>query len=234
MFYGYVFDGVYQYADFDNPSPGVYILRKDRPDNGVARTLIQPGDQKFKDINGDGTINTFDNVVIGRSQPIHTGGFSNNFSYKGFDLNVFCQWSYGNQLLNADRYMFEGNGNNMNNLNQYAVYADRWSPTNPSNTMYKAGGQGPLSTFSSRLIEDGSYLRLKTVSLGYSVPPALIKRLYLTQLRFHVSGQNLLTWTNYSGRDPEVSVRNTILTPGLDFSAYPQARSITFGLNATF
>ena len=234
MFYGYAFDGVYQFSDFDSPSPGVYILRKDRPDNGVARNLVQPGDQKFKDINGDGTINAFDNVVIGRSQPIHTGGFSNNFNYKGFDLNVFFQWSYGNQILNADRFMFEGNGNNMNNLNQYASYANRWTPTNPSNTMYKAGGQGPLSVFSSRLVEDGSYLRLKTVSLGYSILPRVIKKFHLTQLRFYASAQNLLTWTNYSGRDPEVSVRNTVLTQGLDFSAYPQARSIVFGLNATF
>lgn len=234
MFYGYAFDGVYQFSDFDNPSPGVYLLRKDRPDNGTARNLIQPGDQKFKDVNGDGTINSFDNVIIGRSQPIHTGGFSNNFTYKGFDLNVFFQWSYGNQILNADKYMFEGNGNNMNNMNQYASYANRWRPDNPSNTMYKAGGQGPLSTFSSRLIEDGSYLRLKTAALGYNVPLPVIRHLYLTQLRFYVSAQNLLTWTNYSGRDPEVSVRNTGLTPGLDFSAYPQARSIVFGLNATF
>jgi len=234
MFYGYAFNGVYQYSDFDNPSPGVYILRKDRPDNGTARATIQPGDEKFKDINGDGTINAFDNVIIGRSQPIHIGGFSNNFNYKGFDLNVFFQWSYGNQILNADRFMFEGNGNKMNNMNQYAEYAHRWSPTNPSNTMYRAGGQGPLSVFSSRLVENGSYLRLKTVSLGYNLPLNLISKLSLTQLRFNVSAQNLLTFTKYSGRDPEVSVRNTVLTPGLDFSAYPQARSITFGLNASF
>lgn len=234
MFYGYAFDGVYQFEDFDNPSPGVYILRKDRPDNGLARASVQPGDQRYKDINGDGTINAFDNVITGRSQPIHTGGFSNNFNYKGIDLNVFFQWSYGNQILNADRFMFEGNINKMNDMNQYASSVNRWTPTNPSNTMFRAGGGGPLSVFSSRLVEDGSYLRLKTVSLGYSIPPAFLRRFYLTGLRFSLSAQNLLTWTNYSGRDPEVSVRNSVLTPGLDFSAYPQARSITFGLNATF
>lgn len=234
MFYGYSFNGVYQYSDFDNPSPGLYILRKNVPGNGNTRSSIQPGDIKYKDINGDGTINAFDQVITGRSQPIHTGGFSNNFTYKGFDLNVFCQWSYGNQILNADRFTFEGNGNRLANMNQYASYADRWSPTNPSNTLFRAGGQGLLASFSSRIVEDGSYLRLKTVSLGYNLPASILKKLNLTQLRFHVSAQNLLTWTNYSGRDPEVSVRNTALTPGLDYVAYPQARSITFGLNATF
>lgn len=234
MFYGYAFNGIYQYADFDNPSPGLYILKKGVPDNGNTRSSIQPGDIKYKDINGDGTINAFDQVITGRSQPIHTGGFSNNFTYKGFDLNIFCQWSYGNQILNADRFTFEGNGNRLANMNQYASYADRWSPTNPSNTLFRAGGQGLLAAFSSRIVEDGSYLRLKTVSLGYNLPGSFLKKLNVTQLRFHVTAQNLLTWTNYSGRDPEVSVRNTALTPGLDYVAYPQARTITFGLNATF
>ena len=232
--YGYVFDGVYQYEDFDNPAPNVYILKKALPANGNVRNTIQPGDQKYKDLNGDGTVDTYDMTAIGRSQPIHTGGFSNNFSYKGFDLNIFMQWSYGNDLLNMTRYQYEGNGSRLGDLNQFASYINRWSSTNPSNTLFRAGGQGPLARSSSRIVEDGSYLRLKTVSLGYNVPERVIKSLYLSGLRLHFSAQNLLTISGYSGLDPEVSRVNSILSGGLDFCAYPHARTITFGLNATF
>ncbi|AWO02157.1 SusC/RagA family TonB-linked outer membrane protein [Chitinophaga alhagiae] len=232
--WGYVFDGVYQYEDFDSPSPGKYILKKQLPSNGNARNTIQPGDQKLKDLNGDGTVDIYDMTVIGRSQPVHTGGFTNNFRYRNFDLNVFMQWSYGNDLLNMTRYQYEGNGSRLADLNQFASYIDRWSPTNPSNTLYRAGGQGPLARSTSRLVEDGSYLRLKTVSLGYNMPKHVARRLYMSDLRLHCSAQNLLTISGYSGLDPEVSRVNSILSGGLDFCAYPHARTITFGLNATF
>ncbi len=235
MFYGYIFDGIFQFDDFDSPTPGTYVLKKDVATNASDRsTLVRPGDIKYKDLNGDGVINSYDLAVIGRGQPIHTGGFTNNFSYKGFDLNVFFQWSYGNDIYNANRIMFEGNGNSRTDLNQFASYIDRWSPENPSNTNFRAGGSGPIGYHSSRVIEDGSYLRLKTVSFGYNVPPRWIKSLYLTRLNMYVSSQNLLTWTNYSGMDPEVSVRNSVLTPGFDFSAYPISRTVVFGLKATF
>jgi TonB-linked SusC/RagA family outer membrane protein len=235
MFYGYIFDGIFQYEDFDSPTPGSYVLKKNVPTNASDRsTLVSPGDIKYRDINEDGVINSYDLAVIGRGQPIHTGGFTNNFSYKGFDLNIFFQWSYGNDIYNANRIMFEGNGNSRTDLNQFASYVDRWSPENPSTTKFRAGGSGPLGYHSSRVIEDGSYLRLKTFSLGYNVLPRLIKSLYLTRLNLNVSAQNLITWTNYSGMDPEVSVRNSVLTPGFDFSAYPIARTLVFGLKATF
>src|SRR5690606_8227660 len=99
---------------------------------------------------------------------------------------------------------------------------------------YKAGGQGPAGYFSDRTIEDGSYLRLKTLALSYSIPQKFVKPLYLNKLSFRVAAQNLLTFTNYSGMDPEVSTRHSVLTPGFDYSPYPQARTITFGLSATF
>ncbi len=231
MFYGYIFDGVYQLSDFNKSTSGTYTLKPGVSNNGAA---AQPGHIKYRDMNGDGDITPADLVVIGRGQPIHTGGFSNNFSYKGFDLNVFLQWSYGNDILNANRYMFEGNGNIRLSLNQFASYQDRWSESNPTNKNFKSGGQGTIGSYSSRAIEDGSYLRLKTVSLGYNLPEHVLKTLHLSKLRLTVAAQNLLTFTNYSGMDPEVSVRSSVLTPGFDFSAYPIARTVVFGLNVTF
>jgi TonB-linked SusC/RagA family outer membrane protein len=233
QFWGLIFDGVYQYSDFDKSSTGTYTLKSSVPTNGNVRNLIQPGDIKYKDLNGDGIVDSKDRTVIGRGQPIHVGGLGNNFRYKGFDLNLFFQWSYGNQIYNANRLLLEGNATQRPAMNQFASYANRWSPDNQTNDNFRAGGQGPIA-HSSRVIEDGSYLRLKTVSLGYSLPARCIKKLSLSQLRINLSAQNLITWTKYSGLDPEVSVRNSVLTPGFDFSPYPQPLSILFGINATF
>jgi hypothetical protein len=204
------------------------------PTNGNTRASISPGDIKYKDLNGDGTVNDFDQTVIGRPEPFHTGGFSNNFSYKGLSLNVFLQWSYGNDIFNANRLVFEGNSNYAYHLNQFASFEDRWTPENPTNKNFRVGGQGPTARGSSRVVEDGSYLRLKTVSLSYQIPPQYIKKLYLKNLALSVSAQNLLTLTNYSGLDPEVSVKNSALTRGFDYSAYPNAQTISLSLNATF
>ena len=237
QFYGYQFDGVYQLDQFDNLAPGSYILKKEFPSNASSteRDAIQPGDIKYKDLNGDGVINANDMTVIGRALPIHTGGFNNNFTYKNFDLNVFFQWSYGNQIYNANRLIFDGNGAKGLDLNQFASYNDRWTPENPSNTNYRTGGQGPQGIYSSRTLEDGSFLRLKTVALAYSFPKHIIKAAHLGELKLNVAAQNLITWTKYSGMDPEVSVRNNVpTTPGFDYSAYPMARTIVFGINATF
>ncbi|RZJ23613.1 MAG: TonB-dependent receptor [Acinetobacter sp.] len=229
--YGYIWDGNYQYADFDLLPNGSYLLKANIPTNGSSRPSIQPGFIRYKDLNGDGVVNNFDRTVIGRPYPIHTGGFSNTFKYLGFDLNLFFQWSYGNDLFNANRIVFEG-GNRRFNLNQFDSYKDRWSPTNQGSLMNAAGGSGPF-VYSDRTIEDGSYLRLKTAAFGYNFNQKTTKKLGLKTLRAYVSGQNLLTWTNYSGLDPEVSTRDAVRTPGFDFSAYPRARTITFGLNVT-
>lgn len=234
MMIGYTWEGNYQFADFDNPSPGIYILKPDISGNGSVRNTIQPGDIKYKDLNGDGTMTDADVTFIGRGQPIHTGGLSNNFSFKGFDLNVFFNWSYGNDIFNANRLIMEGNSNGWALINQYATYADRWSPTNPSNLYYRTRGQGPIGLFSSRTVEDGSFIKLKTVSLSYSVPNNIIKKVSMSNLTLTVSAQNLITWTNYSGLDPEVSTRGVVLTPGFDYSAYPRSPMIVFGLKAAF
>src|SRR5690606_33479476 len=234
MMIGFVWDGNYQYEHFDSPSPGVYVLKNSVPTNGANRNTIQPGDIKYKDLNGDGIVNINDKAIIGRGQPIHMGGFSNNFMYKGLSLNVFFQWSYGNDLYNANRLTLEGNSNGWAHVNQFASYVNRWSPENQTNANYRTRGQGPIGMHSSRVVEDGSYLRLKTVSLSYAIPTRWIQSLYLSNLSVDVAAQNLLTWTNYSGMDPEVSTRNNVLTPGYDFSSYPQAKTVVFGLKAGF
>jgi TonB-linked SusC/RagA family outer membrane protein len=232
LMYGPVWDGIYQAGDFDEVG-NTYVLKNKVPTNGNTRNTIQPGDIKYKDINEDGVVDTKDFAIIGRGIPIHTGGFNNNFTCKNFDLNVFFQWSYGNDILNINRIVFEGGGRV--GLNQFASIADRWTPENPSNTIARTKGEGPVANqFSTRVIEDGSYLRLKTVSLGYTLPDIIMKRINIRSLRIYASGQNLLTWTKYSGMDPEVSIYNSVLTPGVDFSAYPRARTITFGANVTF
>jgi TonB-linked SusC/RagA family outer membrane protein len=234
MMIGFIWEGNYQYSDFDNPSPGVYILKPSVPTNGAVRNTILPGDIKYKDINGDGIMNDADLTFIGSGQPIHTGGFSNNFNYKAFSLNVFFQWSYGNDIYNANRLIMEGNSNGWANINQFASYSNRWSPENPTNANYRTRGQGPIGFHSSRVVEDGSFIRMKTVSLNYNLPAKLIKTAYLSNLSVNVSAQNLITWTNYSGMDPEVSTRNNTLTPGFDYSSYPKSPTIAFGIKAGF
>src|SRR5690606_15351443 len=103
MFYGFVFDGIYQLEDFDKLANGSYVLKGDVADNGNARSLIKPGDIRYKDVNGDGTVNAYDQTILGKPIPLHIGGFANNFSYDAFQLHVFFQWSYGNDVYNANR-----------------------------------------------------------------------------------------------------------------------------------
>jgi TonB-linked SusC/RagA family outer membrane protein len=232
LFYGFLFDGLYQVEDFDQLSNGTYVLKPDVPNNGDDRNNIKPGFIKYKDINGDGIVDGNDQTVIGNPIPVHIGGFSNNFRYKNFDLNVFFQWSYGNDILNANRIVFEG-ADERSFINLFASYADRWTPENTSSLMPVARGYGP-KVYSSKFIEDGSFLRLKTVSLGYNLPASALKRIKIKAIRAYVAAQNLITWTNYSGLDPEVSIRNSALTPGFDWSSYPRARTVSFGLNVTF
>jgi TonB-dependent starch-binding outer membrane protein SusC len=234
MFFGYLTDGLYQVDDFDVSASGAYTLKLAEPTNGVARYRIQPGDIRYKDINLDGVVDVKDRVVIGRVLPKHTGGLNNNFTYKGFDLNVFFQWSYGNQIYNANRMMFEGNVTNKRDLNQYASYNDRWTFDNQDSKIFRTGGYGQVGYYSDYYLENGSFLRLKTVALAYSIPPKLLKAVFVRNLSVAVSAQNLYTWTSYSGMDPEVSVRNSTLTQGFDYSAYPRARTIIFSLKAGF
>jgi TonB-linked SusC/RagA family outer membrane protein len=231
-FYGLVYDGVYQISDFDFKY-GKYELKPSVPTNGVLRENIQPGDPRFIDFNGDGTITDADNTRIGRALPIHSGGFNNNFDYKNWSLNVFFQWNYGNMIMNANRIALEGNYQNVA-INQYASYINRWSEDNRSSNIPRTRAQGPTGFYSTRTLEDGSYLRLKTVQLSYKLPKKLLKSLNIANAGINIACQNLFTWSNYSGIDPEVSVRNSTLTTGFDYSAYARNRMITAGLKLDF
>lgn len=240
MFYGLASDGVYQYSDFDATPNGLggftYLLKPEIPSANITRSKIQPGYWKFKDLNGDLVVDANDLTTIGDPNPDFIGGFSNNFSFKGFDLNVFFQYSYGNQIMNVNRILMEGGGGTSatKGANMFATYADRWTPTNPSNDYSNAGagGQAP-SFYPSRVVEDGSFIRLKTVNFGYKFNSSITKKMKLNGLRLYMSAQNLHTFTHYQGLDPEVDAFRSALTPGLDYSAYPRAKTVTFGLDIT-
>lgn len=259
QFYGLISDGMYQLSDYyalPNGANGfIYVLKEGVPVYNFGRNpgnlavpetnngfVTQPGSPKYIDVNGDGKTDANDYTVIGNPYPKHYGGFSNNLGYKGFDLNIFLQWSYGNQIMNANRMRFEGstagsgypttiNGGLINH-NMFASYANRWTPENPSNKYpsINATTEG-LRQYSTRIIEDGSFLRVKTVQLGYNVSPHVLKRTGLATVRVYVSAQNLLTLTKYSGPDPEVNLGGNNLTPGFDFSPYPRTKVYTAGLN---
>lgn len=231
--YGYIWDGVYQYKDFNRGTDGTYVLKDNVASNGNTRGSIRPGDIRYRDINGDGVVNASDYTVIGRGLPIHTGGFNNTFTYKGFDLNVFFQWSYGNQAYNINRLVFEGNAFSKAYLNQFATYNDRWEPDHTQTSLYRTGGFYG-GGYSSRTVEDASYLRLKTAAIGYTLPASVLQHLRISRIRVYASAQNIFTWTHYKGPDPEVNTYNSVLTPGFDFSSYPRARTVLFGANLSF
>ena len=232
LMYGYMYEGTYKYDDF-NKSGDSYTLKESVP-RFSSENNTQPGMPKYKDLNGDGVIDSSDRTVIGRGAPKHIGGFTNSFEYKGIDLSVFFQWSYGNDIMNANRLFFESGKNKSRDLNQFASYINRWTPENPNSDIPAAYNSASNNVISSRIIEDGSFLRLKTITLGYTVPTKSISKTGLSKVRIYAAAQNLWTWTSYSGYDPEVSVRNSALTPGLDYSSYPRAFSVSLGVNLGF
>ena len=228
MMYGYVYEGTYKADEFTGNflKDGIPYM------SSVGKDSVKPGDPKYSDINGDGIVDDNDRTIIGCGQPLHTGGFGNTFTFYGFDLNIFFTWSYGNDILNANRLIFE-NGN-LTNLNQFATYVNRYdSVKNPDSDIPAINANG-MFVYSSRVVEDGSYLRLKNVSLGYTLPRRVLRKMHFDTLRVYVSADNIWTWTNYSGPDPEVSTRSSVLTPGFDWSAYPRAFGLTAGLSFTF
>ena len=236
--YGYVYDGVYQYDDFNEVSPGVFLLKPEVPNNTNERANIKPGDPKLKDLNGDGKVTAEDQTVIGHGLPVHTGGFTNNFEWKGFDLSIFLQWSYGNDVINYNRVKLESLDGR--HLNQLASAANHWTPRvdkgdgtyadgNYTNYLW-AVNRGLSNIHTNREVEDASFLRLKNIQLGYKFPNKLLKRMGMASLRLYLSVQNLCTWTKYTGYDPEVSTRNSSMTRGFDYSAYPKAATYTFGV----
>lgn len=231
--YGFIYDGTYKYEDFnktiDENGKEVYTLKEGIP-YYVAGT--QPGDPKYRDLTGEGEINDKDKTTIGNGQPKHIGGFTNNLVWKNFDLNIFFQWSYGNDILNANRMVFE-NPAAKQNTNMFAAYTNRWTPENPTSNIPRARAQGS-NEYSSLYVEDGSFLKLKNISLGYNFEAKTLKPLHISSARVYLSAENIATISGYSGSDPEVSTRNSPLTPGFDWSPYPRAFSMSLGLNVTF
>ncbi len=234
LIYGYEFDGIYQSTDFYTiPGKPGYVLKEGitkntRYNNGV----VEPGVVKYKDQDGDGIITTNDRTVIGNAMPKWYGGFTNTFSYKGIDLSFMFQFNYGNDIYNATRlYATQSRSGRRNML---AEVADRWSPTNASNVVPKQDGYITNDVY-SRFVEDGSFLRLKNITLGYTLPHKWTKKFYASKLRIYASGQNLFCISGYSGYDPEVnSAGSNPMTPGLDWGAYPRSRVFTFGINLQF
>ncbi|MEA5126675.1 MAG: TonB-dependent receptor [Proteiniphilum sp.] len=259
--YGYVTDGMYSFDDFDyNPSATnwrqIYTLKEGVVSNqdllGVGQTLFWPGALKFKNQNDDLVIDPDDRVIIGNANPKHTGGFNITTQYKGFDFSVFFNWVYGNDIYNANKIFFTSQpfGYRYRNLLGIMGSEDRFTYYNQQtgalvsdptelaemnkNAKLWFPGMNSLQLH-SWAIEDGSFLRLNTLTIGYSFPPQLLNKLKLSQLRIFATGYNLCTWTNYSGFDPEVDMaRRTPLTPGVDWGAYPRSRTYNMGINVEF
>ena len=232
LIYGYEFDGIYQSSDFVTTPSGDLILKDGVVPNDRYDGKLQPGVVKYKDIDGDGHITTDDRTVIGCALPDFYGGITNTFKIYDFDFSFMFQYSVGNDVYNATRlYATQTRSGRRNML---AEVADRWSPTNASNTVPKFDGYITNDVY-SRFVEDGSLLRLKNVTLGYTLPKRLTRKLKMQQLRVYLTGQNLFCLTNYSGYDPEVSTAGSNpMTPGLDWGAYPKSRAYTMGVQITF
>ena len=238
--YGFEWDGVYQLEDFtwqndNDPSIDyknrIFVLKPDLV--RVAGSSVKPGSFKFKDLNNDNVVDdTYDRKIISRSIPKHYGGINNTFIYKNFELGVFFDWSYGNQILNEGKYLSEGTQSWMNLRSDF--WHNRWTPENPTNLYGTVASQNSTSTFiSSYYVEDASFIRLKTVNLIYNFPAKIASKLRFNDINVYVNGSNLYTFTKYSGYDPDISYYNQLLT-GFDRYSYPKSRTITFGIKATF
>ncbi|MCF0069729.1 TonB-dependent receptor [Dyadobacter sp. CY261] len=216
-FYGRVTDGIFQsQAEVD----------------ASAQKNAKPGDLRYKDLNGDGIVNDVDRAVIGNANPKLFGGLNNTFSFKGFDLNIFLQGVSGNSILNYGTFdLVNLTGGN----NQSARALDRWTPDNPSTTIPRANAGGGARILSDFQVEDGAYLRVKNISLGYNLPKSMLDRLSIGSAKIYVTAQNLFTFTNYTGYDPEVNrFGSSSLSQGLDYGAYPTAKTLLVGLNLRF
>ena len=219
-------------------SDGVFSTTADVPAARAAQG-IKAGDMNYRDINGDNIITDDDLTITGNAQPKFIGGFNNQFNFKGFDFNVFLQYSYGNDIWNASGNFTQGMLANFFDDNQSDVVLNRWRKEGdvtqtPRATTDVSSNRNNLSN-STRFIEDGSYLRFKNVALGYAVPAKVLNKAGVRTVRVYAQAQNLFTFTNYSGFDPEVNfagASNTTL--GVDFYTFPQVRTITFGINLGF
>jgi TonB-linked SusC/RagA family outer membrane protein len=232
-YYGFAVDRVYQNQaeiDADNANaPG--------GDYDLIAPATAPGDFRFKDVNGDGVVDADDRTTLGSYQPDFIYGISNRFNYKNFDLNIFFQGVVGREVLNlTSRHMLNGEAN----FNSYAVLNDRWiSESEPGSGDYPradrdTGDHGENNRASSYQVQDGSYVSLKNVQLGYNLPVGSLNN-FAKKARIYVSATNLAIFTDYIGFNPEVNLQaSNSLTPGEDYGAYPLARTIQLGINLEF
>lgn len=256
--YGYVSDGFYQVSDFNyDASTHVYTLKSGVPDPSKVIGVAQPGLAKFKDVNPDGVINDADKVILGNANPNFYGGLNQQFTWKNFDASIFVNFQVGNKILNANKIEFtngyapytnmlsvmsgrwhtvDANGNLLQSVSASNVVTgvppDQLAAANQNATMWMPL-RGAVSYYpTSWAVEDGSFLRINNITLGYTVRSAWLKKASVSSLRFYGTLNNVALITGYSGFDPEVNTRrSTPVTPGVDYSAYPRNRSFIFGLN---
>ena len=250
--YGLVNDGFYTVDDFTyDATTQTYTLKDKVPtDKSVTGLVPQPGFIKYKDLNGDGVVDyNTDATIIGNANPDFFGGLNQQFNYKNFDLAVFVNFQYGNDIYNANKIEFSSGYTP--NANLLSIENNRWKtidangnvvtdPTQLAALNKNATLWQPLTTGSSWYpqswgVEDGSFLRLNNITFGYTLPTSVSKKAGIQKFRAYVTLNNLAVITNYSGYDPEVNTRrSTPMTPGVDFSAYPRSTSYIFGVNVTF
>ena len=268
LMYGYTNAGMYTVDDFSSYDAVAkkYILKTGVADaTSLLNANVKPGSMKIKDMNGDGKIDAKDSGVIGKAAPKAQGGFGLSGNYKGFDLSAFFNWSYGNDVYNTGKIDYNQlyrttYGNMLNTMNSadrftyidmngaYGVAGEvvtdlvQLGEMNQGKTMWSGNTSfgGTRAVLTDYAIEDGSYIRLSNVTIGYTLPMKDWKKCLITNVRLYVTGSNLALWTKYSGYDPDANSSRSDaggfagLTPGLDYSAYPRSRSFTFGMNVNF
>ncbi|HEY4065017.1 MAG TPA: SusC/RagA family TonB-linked outer membrane protein [Puia sp.] len=261
--WGLVNDGFYKTSDFNyNTATRVYTLKPGIPSSqAVTATLPMPGGQKFKALNGDTTVTTNSRTIIGNTQPKFFGGLSQNFSYKGFDCSIFINFQYGNKVYNYNKLEFssgytpgasllgimknrwhtvDANGNTYEGVSGTSVVGASPDSLNALNKGAKywipvVGSSATTFSPQSWAVEDGSFIRINNITLGYTLPLSVISHLKIARLRVYGTVNNVAVLTGYSGYDPEVNTRSsTPVTPGVDYSAYPRSRSFIAGVNVTF
>ena len=221
-FYGYI-------------QEGVYIDQQDL-DSSPSFPNSQAGDVKYRDVDENGEITPDDRTIIGNNRPDFVWGVTNSFVFKGFDLNVILQGVQGNEILNlSSRFISNLEGNQ----NQRVEVLDRWrSPEQPGNGIIPRASSrttGNNNNVSTRWIEDGSFVRVRNITLGYNFPGSLFTNTFIQSARAYLGIQNAFTFTDYKGYNPEVNLEgNAPLTPGTDYGGYPLARTYTIGVNLNF
>jgi TonB-linked SusC/RagA family outer membrane protein len=247
---GFISDGYYLLSDFDyNATTNAYTLKAGQPNNlGVTSLAPYPGRLKYKDLNGDLIIDDADRTIIGVAQPEFFGGLNQQFTYKNFDLSLFMNFQVGNDVINANRLEFtnaytpnsnmldvmNGRWRNVNDLGVVVTDPTSLAKLNENATIWSPSTSSNSFTLHSWAVEDGSFLRVNNISIGYNFPLAVIQKIKIQKLRVYVTANNLALFTKYSGYDPEVSTRrSTPVTPGVDYSAYPRSRTYIAGINLT-